>query len=199
MTELEQLVRTEKKSAPGDAKAKKIEGTYAEDKGSKEDFSKAKKPRFILTDQGCRRGAQCSFGHETRDGRSRCYVCGATSHFTKDCPRKIPSEQAAKKDFKQGAPKIAKVETDEGTSSVCETEKGRNAWVKRRGRRPAERPGGSWEDAQIPNGDLVKQSRPGRQVKQLNEMKLRKFGEAKISKMDFRNKMGLLDSGAPLP
>ena len=32
--------------------------------------------------------------------------------------------------------------------------------------------------------------------KQLNEMNIRKFGEVKISKIDFRNEMGLLDSGA---
>ena len=87
LSELEQLVHTEKKVSPGEARAKKIEGTYAEDKtNGKEETTKEKKPcRFFLTDMGCRRGSQCTFGHDARDGRARCYGCGAVNHYAKDC------------------------------------------------------------------------------------------------------------------
>ena len=211
LSELEQLVHTEKKSAPGEIKAKKIEGTYAEDKGGKDEFVKEKKPcRFFPTDQGCRRGAQCTFGHEARDGRSRCYVCGATSHFAKDCSRKVTSEQAVKKDFKPGAPKVAKVETENATSSACEKGEGQ----KSLGGQDEVLPKGAKGEADALQNVLEEAGKMLRSLtvastgkigrdakledlqKQLNEMKTRKFGEVKISKIDFRNEMGLLDSGA---
>ena len=211
LSELEQLVHTEKKSASGEIKAKKIEGTYAEDKGGKEDFVKEKKPcRFFLTDQGCRRGAQCTFSHEARDGRPRCYVCGATSHFAKDCSRKIAPEQAGKKDFKPGAPKVAKVETENAMSSTCE----KGEAQKSLGGQEEVSPKGAKGEADAlqsvleeagkmlrsltvaPTGKIGRDAKLEDLQKQLNEMKIRKFEEVKISKIDFRTEMGLLDSGA---
>ena len=137
-------------------------------------------------------------------------MCGATSHFAKDCSRKVTSEQAAKKDFKPGAPKIAKVETENATSSACK----KGEVQKSLGGQEEVSPKGAKGEADALQNVLeeagkmlrsltvASTGKTGRDAKledlqkQLNEMKLWKFGEVNISKIDFRNEMGLLDSGA---
>ena len=102
-----------------------------------------------------------------------------------------------KKDFKPGAPKVAKVETENATSSVCE--KG-EAQKSLGGQEEVSPKGAKGEADALQNvastGKIGRDAKPEDLQKQLNEMKIRKFGEVKISKIDFRNEMGLLDSGA---
>ena len=52
--------------------------------------------RFFMTDDGCRRGANCSFAHEG-DKSGRCWTCGSTKHVKKDCPTRSRGTEAGEK------------------------------------------------------------------------------------------------------
>ena len=53
----------------------------------REEYEAKKSPcRFFLTDQGCRRGKQCPYGH-VLDTEKRCWSCGSKEHFAGGCPR----------------------------------------------------------------------------------------------------------------
>ena len=74
------------------------------------------KCRFYLTDQGCRRGKGCSYSHEVKDDRRRCWNCGAVDHMSPQCTRPKDSKDVAK-------PKVAKIEKekDDGKKEDAES------------------------------------------------------------------------------
>ena len=47
--------------------------------------------KFWKTTEGCRRGSQCTFLHETTEMKGRCFNCGSSSHLRKDCTAKTSS------------------------------------------------------------------------------------------------------------
>ena len=47
--------------------------------------------KFWKTTEGCKRGAQCTFLHETSDMKGRCFNCGSSAHLRKDCTAKTSS------------------------------------------------------------------------------------------------------------
>ena len=47
--------------------------------------------KFWKTPEGCKRGAQCTFLHETSDMKGRCFNCGSSAHLRKDCTAKTSS------------------------------------------------------------------------------------------------------------
>ena len=70
-----------------------------------EDKTAPKHPcRFWRTDEGCKRGTNCSYAHDTTDMKGRCYNCRG-AHFKKDCPN---GGKMTKPDAKDGR-KVAKV------------------------------------------------------------------------------------------
>ena len=86
-----------KSSGKGKSKDK---GYGKGDKGERGDLPAAKGERgdppaasgeqrckFFLTDQGCRKGKECSWAHIS-DGKRRCYNCGSTEHLAPDCTRR---------------------------------------------------------------------------------------------------------------
>ena len=101
LAEFEQASLTEKKvgAAASRGEAVKLRSLEAErgEKGkgkgkeksekSQEDGAGKVKCRFFLTDQGCRKGRECSFSHELKDEKKRCYVCGSPEHFAPSCTR----------------------------------------------------------------------------------------------------------------
>ena len=112
LAELEQVQHQDRKrdAAGGDAlKAKEIKALEqaadgggkskgkGKDKGEKggkgersnDALASGTEPRckFFLSDQGCRKGKECTWAH-VPDGKRRCYVCGATDHLAPECPRK---------------------------------------------------------------------------------------------------------------
>ena len=47
--------------------------------------------KFWKTTEGCKRGAQCTFLHETSDMKGRCFNCGSSAHLRRDCTAKTSS------------------------------------------------------------------------------------------------------------
>ena len=86
--------------------------------------------KYFRTDGGCRRGAACRWQHQAEPGEKRCYVCGATNHYAKDCTRKETKKAGAsggdggKGDGKRPDPerKIQKVKDVGGASSSAPSE-----------------------------------------------------------------------------
>ena len=79
--------------------------------------------KFFLTESGCRRGKECTWAHDEKDGKRRCYVCGSTEHLATTCPRpKTPADGSLKKQ------KGAKVEgEDQSPKASEETPKSRSS------------------------------------------------------------------------
>ena len=146
LSELEQLVHTEKKVAKAtdaDSKVKKFEGAgagygYGGGKGGesraprKEGEARERKPcRYYLTDVGCRRGRQCTFAHDAKDDKNRCYECGATDHYRKDCTRKQQEKTPSTATLKGGAKNAKDGNEGDGLQSAIGL-------------------GGGWKDAEVP-------------------------------------------------
>ena len=100
LAECDQLSYAKKKEKNGSTqgpqpKLKKFEeggaAQLSEEKRPKgrlrEEYETKKSPcRFFLTDQGCKRGRNCPYGH-VPDQEKRCWGCGAKDHFSNACPR----------------------------------------------------------------------------------------------------------------
>ena len=122
LAELEQMGQHVRKKEGGAVenvnKLKKIEEPFKEEK--KEDSKPDVKPcRFYLTENGCRKGKQCRFGHDQQDDQRRCYSCGSTLHMVGSCPVKDKEANAG------SPPKTAKMpkEVEDGVRSSSSSSK----------------------------------------------------------------------------
>lgn len=83
--------------------------------------------KYFRTDAGCRRGDACRWTHQAEPGEKRCYVCGATSHYAKDCTRKEgnrsgnPNGEGGKGDGKRPDPKPKIQKVKDGRSFIIHT------------------------------------------------------------------------------
>ena len=59
--------------------------------------------KFWKTTEGCRRGALCTFLHETSEMKGRCFNCGSSSHLRRECTAKTSSTSTSTP-AQQGAP-----------------------------------------------------------------------------------------------
>ena len=66
---------------------KKVDGQQTGKEGTKGPC------RYFLSETGCRKGQSCKWLHQAEPGDKRCYVCGATQHYAKECPRKEGQKQ----------------------------------------------------------------------------------------------------------
>ena len=127
LSEVDQLAHTEKKpgstsAAKGDPmKLKSLEVEGGEKGKPKPREGQGEEPRpksrckFFLTESGCRRGKECTWAHDEKDGKRRCYVCGSTEHLATTCTRpKTPADGSPKKQ------KGAKVEGEDQSPKVSE-------------------------------------------------------------------------------
>lgn len=94
LAECEQASFFEKKTPgprPEAPKLKALEGTEEEGrrpkekgKGSEEekgDEDRRKKCKFYLSDGGCRKGKSCTWSHDQKDEKRRCWNCGSVDHM----------------------------------------------------------------------------------------------------------------------
>ena len=88
--------------------------------------------RFWKSDEGCRKGAECTYLHDATDMKGRCFGCGSTNHVKKECPVKKVQDPTLKTDKvkKIQKPRAEKGEKSEkggkpisSTSSTTTTEK----------------------------------------------------------------------------
>ena len=125
MAELEQVNQQTKKKNPvtDPPRLKRFEEASKDKKDDKEkkpgDEKKDKaKRRFFLTDARCRRGKGCTFAHDQRDEKRRCWNCGAVDHMAPSCTRPRESKEG------NGRPKIAKAEKEKAASGKNEGDGG---------------------------------------------------------------------------
>ena len=138
LAEVDQLAHLERKTIATAPKPdpNKIKSMDAQDKGDKPDKGAGKgkskdgttedgrsdsrgkqKCKFFLSDSGCKKGKECLWSHEERDGKRRCYICGALDHLAPACTRPRGDGSPARQ-------KGAKVESEEGSTKTEETPKG---------------------------------------------------------------------------
>ena len=81
------------------------------DRMSKErrDGGEPQKCRFYLSEGGYRKGKECRWSHDQKDGKRRCWNCGAEDHLVPSCPRPKGKDGSPKK--------IAKMEVEETAST----------------------------------------------------------------------------------
>ena len=77
--------------------------------------------RYFLSETGCRKGQTCKWVHQAEAGDKRCYVCGATQHYAKDCPRREGQRQKSGGEAlgaNGGKPRIQKLNDKQSGPSV---------------------------------------------------------------------------------
>lgn len=145
LAEMEQVAMAEKRAAstagagrggdaPG-AKARRAEAKEAEKGGDrprdaggeKTGEDKGKRCRFFLTEAGCRRGKECSWSHDQKDEKRRCWTCGSTEHLAPACtrPKSTSSPQKQKMlkpDEETLSPTSAKSPVSAGSGEVEKSE-----------------------------------------------------------------------------
>ena len=79
--------------------------------GGQDGDRSAMKPacKFWKSEDGCRKGQDCSYGHDTADMKGRCFGCGATSHVKKECCVRRPGDGNG--GFGKDAKKTAKLKS----------------------------------------------------------------------------------------
>ena len=103
-------------------KMKKFEEGGGKGKGkSREDDQKEdaqKTPcKFYLTEGGCKKGRQCTWSHDLKDDKRRCYSCGSPAHLSNACTVKNNQKD-------QGKPKIASAKKEEDTGGLKSSDRG---------------------------------------------------------------------------
>ena len=76
--------------------------------------------KFWKTEEGCKKGSNCTFGHDTTEMKGRCFACGSSGHMKKDCPTMqkkglapIPAEKKVAKVKNGSKPKLEQDEKSE--------------------------------------------------------------------------------------
>ena len=131
LAEVEQLAMSEKRVTSagkneGPPKIKNLE-YEKEDKGKgkgreRPEEEKPRRCKFYLTDSGCRRGKSCTWAHDAKDEKRRCYNCGAVDHMSPSCTRPradgSPSKaKAVKNETEDSSPKKSETESEAGSQS----------------------------------------------------------------------------------
>ena len=217
LAELEQMGhharRKEGGASEGGPKVRKMEEQGKTEEGSRgrgkprEEVEAKKSPcRFFLTEQGCRRGKQCPYGH-VLDNEKRCWTCGSKEHFAGSCPRGEEGKTA--KVAKAGA-KTERGSRPESSSKPAEAVSEAKAEVQseasedpmkalleeaNRMIKSMENPEAT-EKRMNPMGTGVKIQDLHNQLEALKKAALRPF---RISKLGGLPDKGLIDSGATHP
>ena len=163
-----------------------------------EDKTAPKHPcRFWRTDEGCKRGTNCSYAHDTTDMKGRCYNCGG-AHFKKDCPN---GGKMTKPDAKDGR-KVAKVKnsrdperTETGEKLAPETGKTDESRTDG-GSPPITRSEPVVEKTQGKDATAELQTEATSLLKALRTMKVLRLKELKPQCLDSGEAVALLDGGA---
>ena len=171
----------------------------------KEEYEAKKAPcRFFLSEEGCRRGKKCPYGH-VMDQEKRCWGCGSKSHLSNACPReeetktaKISKASKGEKAQKQESkpvenPKESKPESggDEAADTMQILLDEANRMIK------------SLETTEVSEkrslGPMSKGAKLVELQGQLDALKKASLRPFRISKLGTSSTRGLIDSGATHP
>lgn len=213
LAELEQMGHHAKKKEPNPdaaARAKKFEGgdgAKGDGKGKygskPQDENEQKKApcRYFLSDKGCKKGRDCTFGHVLDDER-RCWNCGAKDHFANQCSR----AKGDKKEAKVNKVKPADKHTEYRSSPSSEAPDSPVAASSGDGMKnlldEAHKMLSSINREEAKEKGVSKDSHEERLQslqKQLEELKKVTLKPFRISKLTRSSNQGLLDSGATHP
>ena len=118
-------------------------GGHGQDSGEQEKQKSYKAPcRFWKSEEGCRKGIECTYLHDAVDMKGRCFGCGSTSHVKKECPvGRKPQEGATKQEKvkkmqKPKTEKSGKQERGENPTSSSSTATTRDGTSKGEERKP---------------------------------------------------------------
>ena len=214
LAEIEQVALTEKRSAPATrTEAPKLKAFEVDkaDKGrartsEKQAEESTGKPRckFYLSEAGCRKGKQCTYSHDVKDEKRRCWTCGAVDHMASSCTR--PKSTSA--ESSPTRPKVMKIEGEEKTPSPKETDAQSSAPSEvsmkelmeeaNRMLRSLSSSGGAPSPPTSPTSkeEDAKTELMEKLQQQLNSMKLKTL---RLGRMSTEGSQGLIDSGATNP
>ena len=219
LAELDAMAYAKRKATPSTAlnpaekpKLKKFEeGGKGDDeprgRGKPREEVESKKPpcKFYLTDQGCKRGRECPFGH-VADSERRCWACGSKEHLSSGCPRKdgktTRTAKAAlkspEKESKGAASSKSPGDEKEGTEAPQDPAEDTMQLLIQEANKmlqsiESEKNEVSQKKANVKSGQLQDLQR---QLEMLKKASLKPF---RISRMGTSSKKGLLDSGATHP
>ena len=215
LAEIEQVALTEKRTGPPAAKveAPKIKAFEVEKsekgkgRGSErqaEESPGKTKCKFYLSEGGCRKGKQCTYSHEARDEKRRCWTCGAVDHMSSSCTR--PKSTSV-----EGSPtrmKGMKMEQEDRTPSSKETDAQSSASTEMSMKELMEEANKMLKSLSSSGGTSSSPSSPTSKEEetktelmeklqqQLNSMKLKTL---RLGRIAAGENQGLLDSGATNP
>ena len=187
-------------------------GGKGKDKGG-ENEREPIKCRFFLSETGCRKGKDCSFSHDQKDEKRRCWGCGATDHFSNVCPRgkgrsqfegSPPKQKSAKAEVEEdlaknkeaGRVREAEEEDKESTASMKDLLEEANKMLKTlTGPTSSSTTRTERTEAEERNQVMERLQEQLNSLKQ-NNLKQKTF---KLSRMAKGREQGLIDSGATNP
>ena len=75
-------------AGPGNPAVKAMNyGSQGADSGEPDKAKSHRAPcRFWKSDEGCKKGIECTYLHDATDMKGRCYGCGSTMHVKRECP-----------------------------------------------------------------------------------------------------------------
>ena len=216
LAELDQVALTEKRTSGSATKADgpklksmeldksgKGKGKDRQDRGQEDGATKTR-CRFFLTEHGCRKGKECSFSHDQKDEKRRCYVCGSSEHFATACTRpkgsssggdgSPPKQKQLKSDEKQERKDSDSVSTSSQETAMKDLIDEANKVLK--SLNPTSSPPSAQSSGMSSQEAEVRSEVMDKLQQQLQAMRLKTF---KLQRISTSSVLGLIDSGATHP
>ena len=185
----------------GKAKGKGKDKGYGKgDKGERGDLPAAsgeQRCKFFLTDQGCRKGKECTWAHIS-DGKRRCYNCGSTEHLAPDCTRRSTMSSTSPTRPKAAKAVEDKPKDEEASVSSEGTSAGGSGEVMQQLLSEANKMLKTLSTKEKPV-TVSHDERMKALQEQLDELKTKALKTLKLTRITRGGVSGLLDSGATHP
>ena len=154
--------------------------------------------KFFLTDSGCRKGKECSFSHEARDDKRRCYTCGSVEHFASSCPRRPQKDGQKAKAMREdeGAMGDQQLRPEEQREAETATMKVLLEEANKMLKSLTQTEPSEVQERVQQRGEVRKNQTLEALQRQINELKQKAI---KLSRLSQDHSMGLVDSGATHP
>ena len=186
-------------------KLKKLEEEGGSPTGKTRERSEGDRPKckFYLSDNGCKRGKSCTFSHDQKDDKRRCWTCGSPEHMAPACPR----SKGTKDGSPTGKGKIMKAEGEESSQGSREKEEDSSQEPAQSMKELLTQANSMLKTLSTPtqattvttsstNSSESREDMLEKLQQQINALKLKVF---KIYRINCGSQQGLVDSGATHP